>query len=87
MIDSHHHLLLLLSPQNQCRDGSRTNSLYPGPSTLLQIHTFSNKASPSKKISPIVEPIKLIKFQLNERNSNSIALNIERFGYLHTIIH
>ena len=50
MIDSHHHLLLLLlSPQNQCRDGSRTNSLYPGPSTLLQIHTFSNKALPQAK--------------------------------------
>lgn len=66
MIDSHHHLLLLLSPQNQCRDGSRTNSLYPGPSTLLQIHTFSNKALPQakkkkKNFSPIVEPIKLIK--------------------------
>ena len=67
MIDSHHHLLLLLSPQNQCRDGSRTNSLYPGPSTLLQIHTFSNKAPPQpkkkkkKNFSPIVEPIKLIK--------------------------
>lgn len=66
MIDSHHLLLLLLSPQNQCRDGSRTNSLYPGPSTLLQIHTFSNKALPQakkkkKNFSPIVEPIKLIK--------------------------
>lgn len=67
MIDSHHHLLLLLlSPQNQCRDGSRTNSSYPGPSTLLQIHTFSNKALPQakkkkKNFSPIVEPIKLIK--------------------------
>ena len=49
MIDSHHHLLLLLSPQNQCRDGSRTNSLYPGPSTPLKNKIFSKKPPPKQK--------------------------------------